>query len=53
MRYCRGWIARTPSRQETEAVPCELTVNPPAHRLLERHYGNADVEDALDLPIRS
>ena len=48
----RRWIELTLSHRETKSIPYNFGFTPPARRLLEKHYGRADLEDALDLPIR-
>ena len=41
------------SHQGDVPVPYNLPLSPPARRKLEVHYGTADVEAHLDLPIRT
>ena len=45
----RQWIELTLSHQETEAIPYNFGFTPPARRLLENHYGRADLEDVFVL----
>ena len=49
----RQWIISTLRHRQTHAVPYNLSLSPPARATLEAHYGTADLESALGLPIRS
>ena len=49
----RRWMEMVLSHRETGAVPYEFTFSPPVERRLVRHYGRTDLDDVLDLPIRS
>jgi uroporphyrinogen decarboxylase len=46
------WMRRVLAHDDTVPVPYNLPLSPPARRKLEEHYGTADVEGHLDLPIR-
>lgn len=48
----REWIRKTLRHEETDAIPYNFSVTPPAQRKLEAHYGTDDFEETLKLPIR-
>ena len=48
----KDWIRRVLARTGDVPVPYNLPLSPPARRKLEAHYGAADIEELLDLPIR-
>ncbi len=53
MKNNRQWIQDTLAHPpEAGAVPYNFMFSPPARRLLEKHYGTANLENALGFPIR-
>ncbi len=48
----RDWIKETVAHKQTDAVPYNATLSPPATAALQKHYGTDDVEEALGFPIR-
>jgi uroporphyrinogen decarboxylase len=48
----RTWIATTLAHREPDAVPFNFMFSPPARARLEAHYGTADLEDAIGMPLR-
>jgi uroporphyrinogen decarboxylase len=47
----REWIQRTLAHEETDAVPYNIMLSPPARRLAAAHYGE-NLEESLALPLR-
>jgi hypothetical protein len=48
----RRWIRDTLAHRLQEAVPYNFMFSPPARSALQRHFGAADLEEALAFPIR-
>ena len=48
----RRWIRDTLAHRQQEAVPYNFMFSPPARSALQRHFGAADLEEALAFPIR-
>lgn len=48
----RHWIRDTLAHRPGGAVPYNVTFSPPARSRLQAHYGTADLEETLGLPIR-
>ena len=48
----REWIERTIAHEETERVPYNFDFTPSVERAVKAHYGVADLEETLALPIR-
>jgi uroporphyrinogen decarboxylase len=48
----REWIQAALQHSQPPAVPYNFGFSPPARSLLETHYGTADLEETLRLPIR-
>ena len=49
----RDWIKATIAHRQTAAVPFNFSFSPPALAALQKHYGTADVKEAIGLPIRT
>ena len=52
MRENRNCIKTALAHKRTQAVPYNFMFSPPAQLMLEEYYGHADLEQALELPIR-
>jgi uroporphyrinogen decarboxylase len=52
MQEDRSWIRETLAHRPPATVPYNFMYSPPARTLLEAHYGHADVETAIGLPLR-
>ncbi|UCD28021.1 MAG: hypothetical protein JSV03_13115, partial [Planctomycetota bacterium] len=48
----KRWIELVLSHQEPASTPYNFMFSPPARRRLEVHYGTANIEDILEMPIR-
>ena len=48
----REWIQRVLDHDGSAPVPYNLMLSPPARRKLDEHFGTADIEGFLDLPVR-
>lgn len=48
----RRWIRDTLAHRQQEAVAYNFMFSPPARSALQRHFGAADLEEALAFPIR-
>lgn len=48
----REWVRKALGHEETERIPYDFSVTPPAQRKLEVHYKTRDFEETLGFPIR-
>ncbi len=48
----REWVRKTLRHKESEGIPFNFSLTPPARRRLEEHYRTDDFEEALGFPIR-
>jgi len=48
----KGWIRNSLAHQQPPKVPFNLALSPPARKLLVDHYGKADLETVIGMPMR-
>ena len=48
----RDWILTTLAHKQPEAVPYNVMFTPPVQQDLQDYYGQEDLEQALNFPIR-